>query len=311
MPKSSAPSHMPTPAPVSLAAVTVVFVTYNSGAVIARAVASVPEACAVVIVDNASPDGITWRAGLSRPVEIIELPRNAGFGTACNVGARRAATPYVLFLNPDAELAPDAVEHLLAAARTYGDPAILMPAIVGENGRLMRKEGSILEPVPRRARLGPEEIAGDYCTRFVHGAAFLMARDAFLDLGGFDEAIFLYHEDDDLSLRALSRRIPIVVVSTARVVHAGGRSSAPSFAQTFRINRAKMHSELYVLEKYKRARPRAWRFLHLGGGCLLALLCFDLHRFAIRAGKLAGSLDGARLNPSLEPEPLRRTQSER
>lgn len=286
-------SASPSPGPAD---VTVVFVTYNSGAVIARAVASVPAGCPVVIVDNASPDGTPWRDGLSRPVDLVEMPANAGFGTACNVGARRAATSYVLFLNPDAELAPDAVDELLDAVRRYGDPAILMPAIVGENGRLMRKEGTIFEAVPRHARLVPDEIAGDYCTRFVHGAAFLMQRAAFLELGGFDEAIFLYHEDDDLSLRAVARRIPIVVVAGARVVHAGGRSSVPSFSHTFRINRAKMHSELYVREKYGRAGGRVGRLAWLGAGCLLALACLDLHRFAIRAGKIAGCLDGPRRN---------------
>lgn len=285
----------------SAPAVTVVFVTYNSGAVIARAVESVPADCAVVIVDNASPEGTPWRQALARPVEFVALPANAGFGTACNVGARRATTPYVLFLNPDAVLAPDAVTLLLEAARVYGDPAILMPAIVGENGRLMRKEGSILEKVPRGHRLQPEEIAGDYCTRFVHGAAFMMAREAFLGLGGFDEAIFLYHEDDDLSLRAMARRIPIVVVSAARVTHAGGRSSAPSFRHTLRVNRAKMHSELYVLAKYGRSRPRGARLAWLGAGCLMAALCLDMHRLAIRAGKFAGVLDGVRRNP---PSPV-------
>lgn len=285
------------PDALGASAVTVVFVTYDSGAVIGRAVESVPATCPVVIVDNASPGGTSWRADLPRPVDLLSMPANAGFGTACNAGARRATTPYVLFLNPDAVLAPDAVALLVAAAARYGDPAILMPAIQGETGRLMRKEGSILERVPRRQRLAAREIAGDYCTRFVHGAAFMMAREAFLALGGFDEAIFLYHEDDDLSLRALARRIPMVVVPAARVTHAGGRSSAPSFRQTFRVSRAKMHSELYVLEKYGRGRRRAGRLLHLGAGCLLALLLLDPHRLAIRAGKLAGLLDGARRNP--------------
>lgn len=277
-------------------AVTVVLVSYNSGAVIGRAVASVPAGCDVIVVDNASPGGTAWRDSLKRPADILDMPRNAGFGTACNAGARQASTPYVLFLNPDAVLAPDAVDRLLAAAGRYGDPAILMPAITGETGRLMRKEGTIFETVPRAARLSADEIAGDYCTRFVHGAAFMVARDAFLALGGFDEAIFLYHEDDDLSLRATARRIPIIVVTDARATHAGGRSSKPSFGQTFRINRAKMHSELYVREKYGSASGRARRFALLAGGCVLAVACLDVHRLAIRAGKLAGLIDGPRRN---------------
>lgn len=270
---------------------TVVFVTYNSGAVIARAVASVPDECAVVIVDNASPEGTPWRAHLPRPVEFVAMGRNAGFGTACNAGARRAATPYVMFLNPDAVLAGDAVDELFAAARAYGQEAILMPAITGENGRLMRKEGTIFDKVPRRARLKAREIAGDYCTRFVHGAAFMVRRDAFLALGGFDEAIFLYHEDDDLALRACARHMPIVVVTAAKAVHAGGRSSTPGFAQTFAINRFKQQSERYVRAKYGRSRPRAAVALKLLAGCVLAGLLLDLHRVAVRAGKLRGLFD--------------------
>lgn len=268
-----------------------VFVTYNSGAVIARAVASVPADCAVIIIDNASPEGTPWRAALSRPAEVVAMPCNAGFGTACNEGARRAATPFLLFLNPDAVLGADTVETLFAAVERYGAGAILMPAISSDDGRLMRKEGTIFEPVPRRARLKTQEIAGDYCTRFVHGAAFMVAREQFLALGGFDEAIFLYHEDDDLSLRALARRMPIIVVPQARVVHAGGGSSTPSFAQTFAINRFKQHSERYVRAKYGRARPRAQVALKLAAGCALAALLLNPHRVAVRAGKLRGLFD--------------------
>ena len=283
---------MPTPthAP-SLADVTVVFVTYNSAAVITRAVASVPAPCAVVIVDNASPQGTAWQQKLTRPAQVLDMGRNAGFGTACNAGARAAQTRFVMFLNPDAELEPDALPRLLAAFSTYGEPAILMPSMADESGRLMRKEGTLFEKVPRSARLKPEDIAGDYCTRFVHGGAFLVSRATFDELGGFDERIFLYHEDDDLSLRALARRVAITVVPGARVMHAQGGSSTPSFGQTFRINRFKQHSESYVRAKYGRTGSHLGRALKLTGGCLLALLMLNPHRFMVRAGKLRGLFD--------------------
>lgn len=273
--------------------VSVILVSYNSGAVIGRAVASVPEGCEVIVVDNASPQGTGFMDGLARPARLIALPRNLGFGSACNEGARAARGEYVFFLNPDAALAPGALDRLVAAERAYG-PAILMPSILSDTGRPMRKEGSILEPVPRAARLKAEEIAGDYCTRFVHGAAFLMKRAEFLALGGFDEQIFLYHEDDDLALRALARDLPIIVVPQAQVSHSGGKSSTPSWGATFAINRYKKRSELYVRRKYGRQPQMATDALRLVGGCLLALATLDMHRFMIRAGKLAGLLDGPR-----------------
>ena len=273
------------------ASVSVILVAYNSGAVIGRAVASIPEACEVVIVDNASPEGTGFVAGLSRPVTLVPMERNFGFGTACNAGARAAKGAVLLFLNPDAALAPGALDLLLEAGQRYG-AALLMPSILGDTGRLMRKEGSILEPVARGRRLAPEEIAGDYCTRFVHGAAFLVERAVFLDrLGGFDPRIFLYHEDDDLALRALAQKLPIIVVTQARVVHQGGKSSTPGWRQTFAINRFKKHSELYLRRKYRSEVPFALDALRLAGGCLLALATLNVHRLAIRAGKLAGLLD--------------------
>ncbi|MGQ3672510.1 glycosyltransferase family 2 protein [Xanthobacter sp. TB0136] len=275
----------------TLADVTVVFVTYNSAAVILRAVASVPAACAVVIVDNASPRGTAWQKELTRPATVLDMGRNAGFGTACNAGARAAQTRFVMFLNPDATLEEEALPRLLAACATYGEPLILMPAMADESGRLMRKEGTIFEKVPRSARLKEAEIAGDYCTRFVHGGAFLVSRETFEDLGGFDEQIFLYHEDDDLSLRALARKVAITVVPGARVMHAQGGSSTPGMGQTFRINRFKQQSENYVRAKYGRSGSRFLRACKLAGGCVLALCMLNLHRFMVRAGKLRGLFD--------------------
>lgn len=270
--------------------VTVILVSYDSGAVIGRAVESVPVPAPVIIVDNASPEGTGFMAGLPRAARLVALPRNMGFGTACNAGARAATTRYVMFLNPDAVLEAGALETLLAAAEVYG-PALLMPAIVGDNGRLMRKEGAILEPVPRSRRLKEEEIAGDYCTRFVHGAAVLVERELFLAMGGFDERIFLYHEDDDLALRAIARKLPIIAVRAARVRHGGGKSSTPRLSRTFAINRLKKQSERYVRRKYARPVP-VWRDAALlAGGCVLAALTFDAHRLAIRAGKLRALFD--------------------
>lgn len=264
--------------------------TYNSDAVIKRAVASVPPACEVIIVDNASPAGTGFAADLARPVRLLAQPRNLGFGAACNLGAKAARGEMLLFLNPDAALEEGALEYLLTAAFTYG-PALLMPSILTDDGRLMRKEGSILEPVPRARRLSAQDIAGDYCTRFVHGAAFLVEKELFLGLGGFDEAIFLYHEDDDLGLRALARRIPIIVVRAAQVRHTGGKSSTPALSQTFRINRWKMRSEIYLRRKYHRAPAFPAMCARLAGGVVLAALTLNAHRVMIRAGKLAGLLD--------------------
>ncbi len=183
--------------------VSVVFVSYNSGRVLPRAIASVPAAYQVVVVDNASPEGLDWQSEVARPFDLVPMSANLGFGTACNAGARAARGDYVLFLNPDAVMEEGTVPALLDAVKRYGDPGIFMPAILGENGRPMRKEGSILEPVPRKRRLKAEEIAGITARASSMALPSSWSGAPSSPWARFDEGIFLYHEDDDLALRAI------------------------------------------------------------------------------------------------------------
>jgi len=60
------------------------------------------------------------------------------------------------------------------------------------------------------------------------GAAFFVRRSCFDKVGGFDEKIFLYHEDDDLALRLRKACGPLVFAARAHVVHTSGHSSGRS-----------------------------------------------------------------------------------
>ena len=58
---------------------------------------------------------------------------------------------------------------------------------------------------------------GDVCAPFFSGACFLVRRDLFLRLGGFDENIFLFYEDDDLCRRIADGGLSLVYVPQAVV----------------------------------------------------------------------------------------------
>src|SRR4029079_17045160 len=90
--------------------VAVVIVNYNSGDDVTRAARSALEAAGdarveVVVVDNDSRDGSAERAEAAvTGLRVIRSGRNAGFGSAANVGMRATRTPWVFLLNPDARI---------------------------------------------------------------------------------------------------------------------------------------------------------------------------------------------------------------
>ena len=83
------------------------------------------------------------------------------------------------------------------------------------------------------------------------GAAIFLKKTIFSKVGGFDENIFLYHEDDDLSLRLKNTVGPLMYCPQANVIHEGGNSSLrnPKTAMLKGFHMGK--SRVYAMKKYK------------------------------------------------------------
>ncbi len=191
-----------------------------------------------ILVDNASSDGTAELVRRRFPdVRIVELSENRGFAGGNNAGVREATGEFVAFLNNDAIPDPDwlctlrggidaASRFLLTTSQVVWmhDPAVIDSAGDGVfrwGGAFKRHHGA------PAATAGPSREVFGMC-----GAACLIARSVFNELGGFDEAFFASHEDVDLSYRARLRGYRCRYVSEARVRHHGsatlGRSSAMS-----------------------------------------------------------------------------------
>jgi N-acetylglucosaminyl-diphospho-decaprenol L-rhamnosyltransferase len=205
------------------AEVTIVAVTFNSTPVLAAMLASVPAGTPIVLVDNASADAaqLAPLAG-AYGAQVILNTRNIGFGAACNQGAACAQTEFLLFLNPDARLDPGALALLINAARRYPGASAFNPALIDDDGRIRFKRHSDLLPGQKMPRGLPKS---DTEVTILVGAALLVRRAAFEAVCGFDERIFLYYEDDDISLRLSQSCGPLMVIPAAIVRHARGASS--------------------------------------------------------------------------------------
>jgi N-acetylglucosaminyl-diphospho-decaprenol L-rhamnosyltransferase len=201
-------------------------VAYRNEATIGALIKSlrdVPNA-AVALHDNgpeAGTLGVAAQAARAAGIPFRGEPcpdGNCGFGAGCNRIVASSTATDVLFLNPDAR-----VEHwppgLAARGRIVG--ALVQspdgaPSHVWGTGRRLRDEVRL-----RWLRRRPQTPTG---TGYVSGAAMLVNRERFNDLGGFDEGYFMYYEDIDLCTRATERGIPVVIDPTWVVSHEGGHS---------------------------------------------------------------------------------------
>lgn len=225
--------------------VDVVVVNWNAGAQLLECVHSVVangQGCVnrVIVVDNGSTDGSVEELS---GVEVIRAGSNLGFAAACNLGARQASSSYLLFLNPDTRIGPESLSVPLAfmerpdnsqvgicgiQLRGVHDRVSPSCARFPTLGRLIA--GALgLDKVPglRGMGMGMSEWAHDD-TRVVDqvmGAFFLIRRELFERLGGFDVQFFVYFEEVDLSYRARKAGWKSMYLKDAQAFHAGGGTS--------------------------------------------------------------------------------------
>jgi N-acetylglucosaminyl-diphospho-decaprenol L-rhamnosyltransferase len=260
--------------------VTVVSVCYNSGEVIGGLIDSLPLEVSLVLVDNGGINKFPVFAP-DRPVQIVHMGENEGFGRGCNAGAAVASTPYLLFLNPDVRLEKGAIEALLRAARDYPEASAFNPRLINSDGSAYFKRRSYLLPRSQHLKRGWPET--DCQVPVLSGAAIFVKREHFETIGGFDPKIFLYHEDDDLSLR-LKELGPLMFARNAGVVHAKGYSSgrSPGVASFKAFHMAQ--SRIYTGKKHHRPAP----LLNAAWHCLVSSLMPFNWFSSRRRAKLSG-----------------------
>jgi len=196
--------------------VTVVTVAYNSAHCLAALSAALKPLKNILIVDNASDDGLQTQLPLTLPhATLLRNDRNLGFGAANNRALAQVKTPYALLLNPDCLPTPEFFDGLLQAAVDFPDAAIIAPHLMHRNGT---PEVSYRWPATHWDSRGPK-ADGPCCVGFVCGAVMLLNMDVMKRVGFFDETFFLYYEDEDLCQRVFLAGQQIVVVPKVEITH--------------------------------------------------------------------------------------------
>ncbi|MCX5495672.1 glycosyltransferase family 2 protein [Kaistia dalseonensis] len=267
--------------------VSVVTVTFNSAHIVRTALSAFSPDVEVICVDNASSDDLdTALEGLN--VRRINNPVNVGFGRACNQGLAAASGEFVLFINPDVVFEKDTLSALLDAAKRYPDCGVFLPLTRRPDGTLWLRNSAAGLRLQRKGRDDADQIAGDFCTQFLDGSVFMIRRSLFLEIGGFDENIFLYYEDDDFSRRLQAKKAPIIVVANANSSHAIGKSVPNSVNYNFNRNKHKKISEIYYKRKYNIRYSSSVDFVNHLLKVVVYAVTLDRMRLAGALGRLVG-----------------------
>ncbi len=283
-----------------MAKVVAVVVTYDSAGVLAACLSSLTgEVDGVIVVDNASADDsrdVAERLG----ARVIAAGENLGYGAANNRGVAAAdGAAWCLIVNPDVTLEKGCVAALTAAAAANPKAALLVPSLVEPDGRLFFRGESVLGDVapvmPRLVDAPPHDAS----IAFASGACMLVSRDVFLKTGGFDERIFLYYEDDDLSLRIRQAGSEIRYVQGAAARHLRGKSTAPKPGATRASRYHLAWSRAYISRKYELKDDSLAVILRNGIKYVGALLTANRPGMERYGGSVAGALAARRGLPSI------------
>ncbi|MDW8325807.1 MAG: glycosyltransferase family 2 protein [Anaerolineales bacterium] len=272
----------------------------------------------IIVADNASTDDSLAMLRAQWPdVRVLGFEQNWGFAEGYNRALAQVDNEWVVLLNNDASLAPDWLEVLLKFAEAQPQAAILGGKLLfGEPGgeRVLQAVGACFTDAGTAFEVGwGERDDGQYDrprrTASVPGAALLMRRAVFHELGGFDPTYFAYLEDVDLCWRAWLAGYEVWVVPQAVAWHHFGASSGGR-ASPFRIRWMQRNRYANMLKHLE------WPTL-LGG--TVTSVGYDLYRvleFTLRGewtglrALAAGTLDFAHSLPQVLQE-RQRVQSRR
>lgn len=286
----------------------ILIVGFHAYDALERCLASLPQYLAsgdeVIVVDHESDERALRAALKNCPVATgIPYADNPGFAAGVNRAARRASAPYLMCLNPDAELLGPVPRVLEAWLGAHDGVGVVGPRVLDADGGVQssaRRFPGLSTVFGGRSTWLSRRFPGNWFTErnvlgrgatepvvvdWVAGSCLMTRRDAFDRLGGFDERFFLYWEDADYCRRAASLGFQTMYVPGVEVRHTAGASSAYAHRRAIR----EFHESAFL-----------WHQKHTGTiGRLLAPV--------VHAGlRLRGSLQSRRVGRSGVPPNARR-----
>lgn len=207
----------------------------------------------IIIIDNNSTDGTGdfLKSLKDPPVKVIANPVNFGFAKACNQGAQAAVYDHLLFLNNDTEPTGNWLRPLMAilekdqTVAAVGSKLILPDGSIQHAGVIIADDRSTADPLlARHIYYGqPSDLpeANQLRTyQSLTAACLLLRKNAFEDVGGFDEGYWNGYEDVDLCFKLQEKQWKLVYQPESAVIHHESKSGAERFVKAG-LNISRLH----------------------------------------------------------------------
>ncbi len=255
----SVPGTVATHTARATAELTVIVVTWNTRELTLRCLETLFENTPnlnmrVIVADNGSEDGSADVIVERFPqVDLIRNEGDFGFARANNEAIERVDSEWILLLNPDTEVHPNAINNLLAFSKQHPEAGITGGRTVFPDGTLNPKSAwnkitpwslfcylsGLTIAFKRSSFFNPEAIGGwkrDTVRHVdvVQGSFFMLPTALWRKLGGFDRRYFMYGEEADMCLRAAAMGYRPMITPDAEIMHLGG-ASAPRGVRLLQI----------------------------------------------------------------------------
>lgn len=286
--------------------ISLVIVNYNTREELKSALRSIyalngADELEVLVVDNGSADGSQEMVRSEFPgAHLVINEENRGYSQACNLGIMHTDAPYVMMLNSDIEFKESGPRELVEFLESHPRVGAVGPQLLNRDGSLQhscRNFPSLLESLghaflgdlfPRNPFTRSYHMVDFDHTRassvdWVSGAAMMLRRSAYEEVGGFDEGYFMYVEDVDLCWRLREAGWETYYYPEVKVVHHIARASSQHSTRMLYHH----HRSMY---RFFTRRERGWkgwllRPLILMGIAARFLFVMSLNKIRRRSGK--------------------------
>jgi GT2 family glycosyltransferase/glycosyltransferase involved in cell wall biosynthesis len=234
--------------------ISIIIPVHNNLAYTAHCLNSIAEhddgsAFEIVVVDDCSTDDTHDYLQRCQGVRVIRNEQNLGFIGSCNAGATHAQGEFLVFLNNDTQVTKGWLEALLLPFYSQGNVGIVGAKLVYPDGTLQEAGGIVFKDGSgwNYGRGGaPDAPSVQFLSEadYVSGACLAIARERFLDLGGFDSNYApAYYEDTDLCLKVWQQGLRVLYQPMCTIIHFEGVSNGTSESSGIKkyqaVNRSK------------------------------------------------------------------------
>lgn len=245
----------------------------------------------IIVIDNASTDGTIDMLQKYPDIDVINNQSNYGFAKANNQGIKKAKGEWILLLNSDTVISPNALDIMLKNVTKHSFCGVAGCQLVNGDDTLQPSVGylpalpniflwmSAIDDIPILKKFIPAYHIndGDFYQKeqnvgWVSGAFFFLNKNVIKNVGMLDENIFMYGEEVELSIRINKSGWKVIYFPNVKIKHLKGQSSSGSQAGIVE----EFKTLKYIFQKHK----PSWQFPILRNilrlGALLRIILFGI-----------------------------------